>query len=66
MLKPESDLEPTELDPIICERMIPADYYLRRVKASIDFEFVREAVGDASSASMGRPGEYMTRGEVAV
>lgn len=61
MLKPISYGEPTELDRLLFERMVPADHYLRRVKAAIDFEFVREVVADCYSASMGRPGEDPVR-----
>jgi hypothetical protein len=39
-------IEPTELDLLIFEKLVPTDHYLRQVKAIIDFEFVRSAVQD--------------------
>lgn len=61
MLKPIPYNEPTQLDEIVFERMVPANHYLRRVRAAIDFEFVREAVADAYSPSMGRGAECPVR-----
>ena len=54
MLKSNYYIEPTELDLLIFEKLIPANHYLRQVKAIIDFEFVRSAVQDCYSETMGR------------
>jgi transposase len=54
MLKSDYYIEPTELDLLIFEKLVPTDHYLRQVKAIIDFEFVRSAVQECYSESMGR------------
>lgn len=54
MLKSDYYIEPTELDLLIFEKLVPADHYLRQVKAIIDFEFVRSAVKECYSGTMGR------------
>jgi transposase len=54
MLKSDYYIEPTELDLLIFEKLVPANHYLRQVKAIIDFEFVRSAVQDCYSETMGR------------
>jgi transposase len=54
MLKSDYYIEPTELDLLIFEKLVPPDHYLRQVKAIIDFEFVRSAVRDCYSKTMGR------------
>ena len=54
MLKSDYYTAPTEIDELIFEQLVPADHYLRQVKAVIDFEFVRAAVQDCYSESMGR------------
>ena len=57
MLKADYYQEPTELDQLVFEKLVPADHYLRQVKALVDFEFVRSEVADCYSADMGRPAE---------
>jgi transposase len=54
MLKSDYYTEPSELDLQIFEQLVPAEHYLRQVKAVIDFEFVRVEVQDCYSESMGR------------
>ena len=54
MLKSDYYTEPTELDELIFEQLVPAEHYLRQVKAVIDFEFVRAEVQDCYSERMGR------------
>lgn len=54
MLKSDYYIEPTELDLLIFEELVPPDHYLRQVKAVIDFEFVRPEVQDCYSQEMGR------------
>jgi len=54
MLKSDYYTEPSEIDELIFEQLVPADHYLRQVKAVIDFEFVRAEVQDCYSERMGR------------
>lgn len=54
MLKSDYYTEPTEIDELIFEQLVPAGHYLRQVKAVIDFEFVRVEVQDCYSERMGR------------
>ena len=54
MLKSNYYTEPTELDLLIFEQLVPPDHYLRQVKAVIDFEYVRPEVQDCYSEDMGR------------
>src|SRR5689334_8846464 len=55
MLKAEYVVMPTEMDLIVFEKLIPADHYLRRLKAAIDFEPCRALVTDCYAAEMGAP-----------
>ncbi len=57
MLQKHYYTEPTDLDRIVFDKLIPEDHYLRQVKTCIDFRFVREMVQDAYSPAMGRPAE---------
>ncbi len=57
MLQKHYYTEPTDLDRIVFDKLIPEDHYVRQVKALIDFSFVREIVQDAYSPTMGRPAE---------
>lgn len=57
MLRADYYQEPTELDRLVFEKLVPGDHYLRRVRALVDFEFVRSEVADCYSAGMGRPAE---------
>jgi transposase len=61
MLKSDYYTEPTELDLVIFEKLVPADHYLRQVKAVIDFEPLREQVQDCYSAEMGRTAQDPVR-----
>ena len=54
MLKSDYYIEPTELDLLIFEKLVPADHYLRRVKATIDFGFARSNIQDCYSETLGR------------
>ncbi len=49
--------EPTDLDRQIFETLVPANHFLRQVKALINFEAFREIVRDAYSPNLGRPAE---------
>lgn len=57
MLKENYYREPTAIDRLIFEKLVPPDHYLRQVKALIDFEALRELVGDAYDPRRGRPAE---------
>ena len=61
MLKPNYYTEPTELDQLIFEKLVPPDHYLRKVKTAIDFERFREQVRDCYAAEMGRHAEDPVR-----
>jgi transposase len=54
MLKSDYYIEPSELDLLIFDKLVPADHYLRQVKAVIDFSFVLPQVQDCYSDEMGR------------
>lgn len=54
MLKSDYYTEPTEMDLLIFEQLVPPDHYLRQVKAVIDFGYVRPEVEDCYSQDMGR------------
>ena len=57
MLKMSYYTEPSELDQLIFTKLVPAEHYLRKVKAAIDFESMRVLVADRYSADMGRGAE---------
>jgi hypothetical protein len=46
---------------MVFEKLIPADHYLRRLKAAIDFEPCRALVADCYAAGMGAPAEDPVR-----
>src|SRR5216683_1586820 len=61
MLKADYYSAPTDLDLLVFEKLIPADHYLRRLKAAIDFEPCRALVADCYAAGMGAPAEDPVR-----
>src|SRR5215468_4652736 len=61
MLRAEYYLEPTELDVMIFEKLIPAEHYLRKLKAAIDFEPLRALGADCYAPGMGAPAEDPVR-----
>jgi transposase len=61
MLKAEYYSVPSELDVVVFEKLIPADHYLRRLKAAIDFEPVRALVAECYAVGMGAPAEDPVR-----
>jgi transposase len=61
MLKADYYIAPTELDQVIFAKLLPADHYLRRLKAAIDFEPLRALVADCYAAGMGAPAEDPVR-----
>ncbi len=61
MLKKNYYIEPTAVDQLVFERLVPSDHYLRQVKASIDFEQFRALVRDCYSPNMGRGAEDPVR-----
>ena len=54
MLQESYDTEPTELDTLVFEKLVPPDHSLRQGKQAIDFERCRDLVKDGYSAAMGR------------
>ena len=61
MLKAEYYSAPSELDVTIFEKLIPAEHYLRKLKAAIDFEPLRALVAECYAAGMGAPAEDPVR-----
>ena len=61
MLKAEYYSAPTDMDRMVFAKLIPADHYLRRLKAAIDFEPLRALVADCYAAGMGAPAEDPVR-----
>jgi transposase len=61
MLKAEYYHAPTDIDLLVFDKLIPADHYLRRLKAAIDFESFRTLVADCYAAGMGAPAEDPVR-----
>src|SRR2546427_6693841 len=57
MLKTDYYGAPTDLDLLRCEKLIPADHSLRRLKAAINFEPVRALVADCYGEGRGAPAE---------
>jgi len=61
MLKAEYYSVPSELDMMIFEKLIPAEHYLRKLKAAIDFAPLRALVAECYAAGMGAPAEDPVR-----
>jgi transposase len=61
MLKAEYYSAPTDIDLLVFEKLIPANHYLRQLKAAIDFEPLRALVADCYAAGMGAPAEDPVR-----
>jgi transposase len=61
MLKADYYVAPTDLDLLVFEKLIPADHYLRRLKAAINFEPVRALVVDCYVEGLGAPAEDPVR-----
>jgi len=61
MLKAEYYSAPTDSDVLVFEKLIPADHYLRRLKAAIECEPFRALVADGYAAGMGAPAEDPVR-----
>lgn len=57
MLKETYYTAPTALDELIFQKLVPADHYLRKVKAVVNFSGVRSVVADCYSADQGRPAD---------
>jgi hypothetical protein len=55
LLKPWKYVPPTELDERIFAALVPADHYLRRVKAALDFARLRPLLAQAYPSTTGRP-----------
>jgi transposase len=54
MLKSNYDAELTPFDFLVFESFVPADHYLRKLKAAIDFALLRPLVADCYSPDQGR------------
>jgi transposase len=54
MLKENYDIALSPLDLLIFEKAVPADHYLRRLKAAIDFTPCRAQVAECYASEMGR------------
>ena len=61
MLKENYYTEPTEIDTLVFEKLVPPAHYLRQVKCLIDFERFRALVTDCYSPAMGRTAEDPVR-----
>jgi transposase len=61
MLKESYYTEPTEMDNLVFEKLVPPDHYLRQVKRLIDFARFRDLVTDCYSPAMGRTAEDPVR-----
>jgi transposase len=61
MLKAEYYSAPTDLDRLIFAKLIPANHYLRRLKAALDFEPLRALVADCYAPGVGAPAEDPVR-----
>jgi transposase len=56
MLKADYTPVLTPLDEVIFTQLVPADHYLRRLKAVVDFTPLRALVAACYAAELGRPG----------
>jgi transposase len=54
MLKENYDIALSPLDLLVFEKAVPANHYLRRLKAAIDFTPCRAQVADCYASEMGR------------
>lgn len=61
MLKEDYYTEPTEVDHLIFDTLVPPEHYLRRVKEVVDFERCRDLVTDCYSPTMGRTAQDPVR-----
>jgi transposase len=61
VLKPSYYTEPTDVDRMVFEKLVPAEHLLRKVKAFIDFERFRDLVKECYSPNMGRGAEDPVR-----
>jgi transposase len=54
MLKDNYDIALTAFDHLVFEKLVPADHYLRQLKAAVDFSSLRPLVAECYSSEMGR------------
>jgi transposase len=54
MLKNNYDVKLTSFDLLVFETVVPADHYLRQLKAALDFSALRALVADCYSPDQGR------------
>src|SRR2546428_7887264 len=55
MLRPWEMVPASGIDQIVFEALVPADHYLRRVKAVLDFEQLRPMLAACYPSTTGRP-----------
>jgi transposase len=61
MLKSSYYVEPSEIDQLVFEKLVPEDHLLRRVKEVLDFQGFAERVKGRYHPRMGRPAEDLVR-----
>jgi len=61
MLKPSYYIEPSEIDQLVFDKLVPEDHLLRRAKAVLDFQAFEERIKDRYHPRMGRPAEDPVR-----
>jgi transposase len=54
MLKDNYEIVLTAFDQLVFEKLVPADHYLRRLKAAVDFSGLRALVANCYSSDQGR------------
>jgi len=54
MLKDNYDIALTAFDHLVFEKLVPADHYLRQLKAAVDFNSLRPLVAECYSSDLGR------------
>ena len=55
MLKDNYAIIPTPLDLLVFDKLVPADHYLRQLKAAVDFEALRPLLAAGYVPDQGRP-----------
>ena len=55
MLRPWQHLPPSDIDRLVFEALVPANHYLRRVKAVLDFDKLRPILTACYPSTTGRP-----------
>lgn len=61
MLKSSYYVEPSEIDQLVFDKLVPGDHLLRRAKAVLDFQALALRIKDRYHPRMGRPAEDPVR-----